>query len=586
MNGGPMNAERLLQLYDNISEAPDAVDRLRRFVLNLAVRGKLVEQDTGDEPASSLAGELVLAKQRLVESRQIKKPKSSPPISSNDLPIDCPPHWEWLRLTDIGRLSGGMTPSKTKHEYWDGSIVWLSPKDIKSDELDTSELKITEEGLNETRLELYPEGCLFIVARSGILKRTFPVAINRVPAASNQDLKVLTPFVKGLERYLQIMFRGMTDFLLRELVKTGMTVQSLKYAEFEQQAFPLPPLAEQHRIVAKVDELMGLCDRLEETRKEREEMRDRLTTASLARLTAPDTTEQDFPTHASFVLNALPALTTRPDQIKSLRQTVLNLAVRGKLVEQDPADEPASELLVRIEQEKEKLFKNGKIKKPKKPKLIESSEVPFSLPQSWEWGRLSDLVTKLTDGTHHSPPNGPDGDFLYISAKNIKDFGVQVSNATYVSAGVHDEIFSRCDPEKGDILYIKDGATTGIATINNLDQPFSMLSSVALLKLPKCVFNALILSFLRSPFFWTQMREQMKGAAIMRVTLKRMSPALLPLPPLAEQHRIVAKVDELMALCDQLEAALTKTDTTRTRLLEALLHEALEPPSNNKEAAE
>ena len=115
--------------------------------------------------------------------------------------------------------------------------------------------------------------------------------------------------------------------------------------------FPLPPLAEQHRIVAKVDELMALCDRLEEARKTREETRDKLTAASLARLTAPDTTPEDFPAHAAFALEALPALTTRPDQIKTLRQTILNLAVRGKLVEQDPADEPAVQLLKRIEEQ-------------------------------------------------------------------------------------------------------------------------------------------------------------------------------------------------------------------------------------------
>ena len=123
--------------------------------------------------------------------------------------------------------------------------------------------------------------------------------------------------------------------------------------KIEQLPFPLPPLAEQHRIVAKVDELMALCDRLEEARKTREETRDRLTAASLARLTAPDTTPEDFPTHAAFALEALPALTTRPDQINALRQTILNLAVRGNLVKQDPADEPASQLLKRIEEQRE-----------------------------------------------------------------------------------------------------------------------------------------------------------------------------------------------------------------------------------------
>ena len=236
-----MNAERLLALYEKVAEAPDAVPRLRRFVLDLAVRGKLVPQDAGDEPASELLKRIAAENARLVEAGEIRKPKPTRPIDPSELPISVPSHWAWARLREIGMLSGGMTPSKNRPDYWDGDVVWLSPKDIKTDEVSDSELKITTKGLNETRLEQFPEGSLFIVARSGILKRTFPVSINRVPAASNQDLKVLVPYLKGQERYLQIMFRGMTDFLLTHLVKQGTTVQSLKYAEFEVQPFPLPP---------------------------------------------------------------------------------------------------------------------------------------------------------------------------------------------------------------------------------------------------------------------------------------------------------------------------------------------------------
>ena len=188
--------------------------------------------------------------------------------------------------------------------------------------------------------------------------------INRVKATVNQDLKVLNPFIEGLERYLQIMFRGMTDFILSALVKTGTTVQSLKYEEFELQPFPLPPLAEQHRIVAKVDELMALCDQLEAAKTVREQSRDRLVAACLHRLNSPDDTrETDMPDlpaqqadafrdHARFVFEHLPRLTARPEHIKQLRQTILNLAVRGKLVPQDLNDEPAAELFKRIQAEK------------------------------------------------------------------------------------------------------------------------------------------------------------------------------------------------------------------------------------------
>jgi type I restriction enzyme S subunit len=247
-----VNPILLLQHFDRISEAPDAILRLRQLILCLAVRGELVSQDPNDEPASELLRQFQTEEEHLIEEGKIRKQEPLQPVNDADLPFAVPRHWIWLRLCEIGSLSGGMTPSKNRSDYWEGEINWFSPKDIKSDELLESELKITPVGVTETGLNLYPPGCLFMVARSGILKRTFPVAINRIEATVNQDLKVLKPFMKGLERYLQIMFRGMTDFILSTLVKTGTTVQSLKYEEFELQPIPLPPLSEQHRIVAKV----------------------------------------------------------------------------------------------------------------------------------------------------------------------------------------------------------------------------------------------------------------------------------------------------------------------------------------------
>jgi type I restriction enzyme S subunit len=266
-----------------------------------------------------------------------------------------------------------------------------------------------------------------------------------------------------------------------------------------------------------------------------------------------------------------------PDAIPRLRRFILDLAVRGKLVEQDPNDEPASELLRKIQAEKLKLLREGIIKKVYPLKTVSGSQIKFSVPNNWQWVRLIDVVKKLTDGSHHSPPNGPDGDFKYVTAKNIKENGVLLDNISYVSIDVHEEIFSRCNPEYGDLLYIKDGATTGIVTINNLDEPFSMLSSVALLKTSSYIYNRLLLFFLRSSFFYDQMRDNMKGAAIARVTLKRMEPAYLPLPPIEEQHRIVVKVDELMALCARLEATQAKRESRRDRLASASLKRIGQP---------
>ena len=168
---------------------------------------------------------------------------------------------------------------------------------------------------------------------------------------------------------------------------------------------------------------------------------------------------------------------------------------------------------------------------------------------------------------------------MYVTAKNIKTDGVQLDGITYVTKNIHQEIYSRCDPCLGDILYIKDGATTGIATINQVREPFSMLSSVALLKPSEIIYNRYLLWAMRSPFFYAETRGAMKGAAITRVTLSVLADSLLPLPPLAEQKRIVAKVDELMTLCDRLEAQQQERATRHAALARAALTRFADAPT-------
>ncbi|MHC2294030.1 restriction endonuclease subunit S [Bradyrhizobium barranii] len=580
-----MKTERLLAHYEHIADAPDAIARLRRFVLNLAVRGKLVPQDPNDEPTSELLKRIGREKARLVEAGEIRRPKAFEPIRGRKFPIELPNNWAWARLCEIGNLSGGMTPSMDRSDFWDGNIVWLSPKDIKSDELTESELKISALGLAETRLELYRPGCLFMVARSGILKRTFPVSINRVPAAANQDMKVLVPFLDGQERFLQIMFRGLTDFLLRELVKTGTTVQSLKYAEFEQQPFPVPPLAEQHRIVAKVDELMALCDRLEAARANREATRDRLAAASVARLNAPDL--ETFHGEARFALDVLPTLTTRPDHIKALRQTILNLAVRGKLVRQDACDEPASELLKRIGREKARLVKAGEIPRQKEA-VRDPARLKEELPANWLPIALGEVCNLVTSGSRGWAEFYSTSGAGFIRAQNLRFGTLQLDDLAFVNPPSNSE-GSRTQVAKGDLLIVITGAGVTNPALLDHDPGEAYVSQHVGLVRPsdKNLSVWLLLCLMAEAGGRAELVERAYGAGKPGLNLDNIRSLSIPLPPFAEQRRIVAKVDALMALCDRLEASLTATATTRRRLLDALLAEALEPADGRElEAAE
>ena len=347
--------------------------------------------------------------------------------------------------------------------------------------------------------------------------------------------------------------------------------------------FPLPPLAEQHRIVAKVDELMALCDRLAAARARREAARDRLAAASLARLNVPD--PETFQDDARLALGALKALTTRPDQIKQLRQTILNFAVHGKLVPQDPNDEPASELLKQVAKEIANYSKENRIALTS-PEPFAISEPPFSVPPGWKWTRLCGLFKIITDGDHQPPPKADEG-VAFLTIGNITTGKLDFSDCRRVPKNYYQSLAAYRTPKKDDILYTVVGATYGRPALVDTDRDFCVQRHVAILKPATALHLRFLVWLLASPLIYDQATGSTTGTAQPTIALRPLRNFAVPLPPLAEQHRIVAKVDALMALCDRLEANLSAAADTRRRLLDALLAEALAPTTaREREAAE
>lgn len=205
-------------------------------------------------------------------------------------------------------------------------------------------------------------------------------------------------------------------------------------------------------------------------------------------------------------------------------------------------------------------------------------EIPFEIPESWEWVSIKTITSKITDGTHHSPKSYSNGQYKYVTAKNIKATGLDLNEITYVDDNTHNEIYSRCNPEYGDILYIKDGATTGITAINNLTEPFSLLSSVALIKPFLQICNKYLLFFLQSSYCYNSVRNSMKGVGITRITLKLIEHWKISLPPLSEQHRIVESIEQTFALINRIEAdksALLKAiKQTKAKVLDLRLFDS------------
>ena len=563
-----MNADRLFALYDRVADAPDAVSHLRRFVLDLAVRGKLVEQDPEDEPASELLERIDEAKDRLVRLNRAKESGAPPPIDPRDIPFELPSIWEWVYFGNIVDFSAGRTPPRKETSLWNtGDFPWVSIADMEDGKTirSTKETVSAEARINVFKREPEPPGTMIMSFKLTIGK----IAKLGIPAFHNEAIISIRPHVGELDSFL---FKVLPD-----LARGGNTKKAIKGATLNRKSLsmimvPLPPLREQHRIVAKVDELIALCNRMEEARTAREDTRDRLTKASLTRLSAADVDVPTFRSHARFAVDALPALTARADQVKHLRQTILSLAVRGNLVEQDPTDEPASELLNRIAAEKVRLVKAGEIRNPKRIPVIDTNELPFGPPHGWAWTRLLEISRKIHYGFTASANR------MIEAVRLLRITDIQDNRVDWFSVPgceIGENILPKFKLERGDVLIARTGGTIGKSFLVQ-DVPVTAVFASYLIRIQGSheVYDRYLKLFLESPAYWTQLRDGARGAGQPNVNGQILGKIIVSLPPLAEQHRIVAKVDELMALCDRLETGLATAADTHDRLLESLLHGA------------
>ncbi len=562
-----MNPEQLLAHYDRVSEAPDAIVRLRRFVLDLAVRGKLVPQDPADEPASELLKRLEAEKARLMKAGEIKRSMPNfPAVMDEDALYRLPSNWQWVRFSNIADFSAGRTPPRKGASFWNtGDHAWISIADMEDGQvvMDTKET-VSHEAKDKV-FKADPEA-------PGTMIMSFKLTIGKIarlgiPAFHNEGIISISPYIEEIDPFL---FKILPQFAKQGELKGAIKGATLNRKSIADILLPLPPLAEQRRIVAKVDELMALLERLAATRAEREATRDRVTAASLARLTAPATDAKTFPAHARFALDNLSVLTARSDQFKQLRRTILDLAVRGRLVPQDPADEPASELLKRIEAEKARLVKAGESRKPKDVPPLNSADQPFCIPGGWAWTQIASLGVikprnKAPDDTLASfvPMPMIPSKYGMPHEHEPRTWGEIKKGYTHFSEGdVGVAKITPCFENGKSVVFrnLRGGIGSGTTELHVIRPLFLEAEYIIL--------------FLKSPYFIEGGIPKMTGTAGQkRVPFEYFSSSPFPLPPLAEQRRIVAKVNELMALLERLEAACSACETTRQSLLEALLRE-------------
>jgi type I restriction enzyme S subunit len=580
-----MNAERLLEHYEKIADAPDAIARLRRFILDLAVRGKLVPQDSNDEPASELLKRIDTVMARRVKDGTLRDSKPMPVIEDHEVDFELAPGWQWVRMGEVIKLWNGF--AFKSGDFQTAGIPVIRIGDLQGGEVTLSGAVHVSEAISRTvGAEVWIPPDALLIAMSGAT--TGKIAFNRTgkPLLLNQRVGRIEVFLMSAN-FLRFFFE---TIVARNLsISFGTAIPNLSAQQINETIIPLPPLAEQHRIVAKVEELMALCDRLAASRAEREAVRDRLAAASLARLNAPD--PETFQADARFALDALPALTARRDQIKQLRQTILNLAVGGRLVPQDSSDEPAGESLGRLE----KAGGNAKLRRTVPEEVAIPSELlSDQLPDGWCLASVARLlrtgaISDLKDGNHGA--NHPKiSDFVdeglpFITAAQVSEVGTIDYGGAYKLSGPPLEKLRVGFAQSGDVIYTHKGSVGRVALC---DRDCVLSPQTTYYRPNLSVFSA---DFLRIVLLTDMFRDQVDAVKKQTtrdfVSIQKQYEFFLRVAPLAEQHRIVAKVDALMALCDRLEAGLASTADTRRRLLDVLLAEALAPAEVRElEAAE
>jgi type I restriction enzyme S subunit len=542
-----MNAERLLAQFERISEAPDAIARLRRFILDLAVRGKLLEQDPEDEPAEELL-EILSSRSR----KEGPKNQSKQPDSSVDSFIPHPRGWALASFNRVALIRSNLVDPALHPEK-----PHIAPDCIEGWTAKLMNFQtVGESGVTSPKHLFRPGVILYSKIRPNLAKAA-KVDFGGLCSADMYPIESLI----NRDYLLKYMISGL--FVVQATAGDNrVAMPKINQAALNQILVPVPPLTEQHRIVAKVDELMALCDQLEAARQHREQGRERLVAATLQRLNQPAEDPASYRQDASFALQVLPSLTTTPAHIKQLRQTILNLAVRGKLVEQDLEDEPAEEQLERIALAKLALGRKERAFKKKKSDMsIESFQ--YLLPSGWASATLADLVTILNGRAYKQ------SELLDSGTPVLRVGNLFTSNKWFYSNLELDD--DKCIDD-GDLIFAWS-ASFG---------PFiwkggRVIYHYHIWKLPLHSPADLSLDYLH--LYLLHKTAEIKGAghgiSMVHMTKEKMEGLDVPLPPLAEQHRIVAKVEELMALCDQLEQQLNQADQQRRRLLEAVLAEAL-----------
>lgn len=561
--------ELLEQHFDTAFAAPDGIPRLRELILKLAMQGKLVPQDPNDSPASEMLRFIEAEKKRMVKERKIKAPKTLPEITASDEPYSLPHGWQWVRLGAIGNIfNGNSINASEKESKYDGveGLPYIATKDVGYgfDPLDYDNGICIP--LDEEKFRIAHQGAVLICAEGG--------SAGKKCGLTDRDICFGNKLFAN-ELYGQIPSRFILYVYLSPVFRASFTaamtgiIGGVSIAKFVEILIPLPPLDEQYRIVAQIDRLMACCNALENLRNEREKKRLATHSAALSQLI--DLTGKGNANDAwAFISKYFGDLYAVKENVVELRKAILQLAVMGRLVPQDPNDPPASELLEEIEAERRRLVNAGKIKTPKPLPPIKPEEVPYQLPQGWEWVR----VAELTDVGTGSTPETTNQDFYggsipWYTSSATNDLFAPMPDK-FITEKAISETNCKVFPA-GSLMVAMYGQGKTRGQVSEIVIPGATNQAVAALvffRSSEGVKKYLKYFFIK---IYDEIRLLAEGAAQPNLNVGKIKETLVPLPPLSEQHRIVARIDQLMALCETLDQQINAATSKQAELLGAVM---------------
>lgn len=471
---------------------------LKSSILQLAVQGKLVEQRPEEGTGEELYQQIQVEKRKLIKEDKIKKEKPLPEISEDEIPFDIPANWKWTRIGEILNVTMGQSPKGqsvieggTGTEFHQGKIFFGTDYLQESNQTTAEITKIAE--ANSVLLCVRaPVGIANITKRRICIGR----GLCAIATLGCMDERFVLHFLRAFQM----------DFIKKS---TGTTFKAITNDVVKEQCFPLPPLDEQKRIVAKIEELLPYIDRYEKAWNRLEDFNRR------------------FPV--------------------DMQKSILQMAIQGKLVEQRPEEGTGEELYQQIQAEKQKLIKEGKIKKEKPLPKISEDEIPFEIPESWKWCRLSTLgITQTGNTPSKAHPEYTGQDVPFITPGDILNSRIFYNNQALSNLGK--EVARVCC--KNSILQVCIGGSIGKAAITDQEVTFNQqINAIS----PILCVSKYIFSVIQSAYFITSMKDRAGGTATPIINRGLWDSLLIPLPPLAEQKRIVAKLEEILPLCERLK---------------------------------